>query len=188
MKVGVFGGSFDPIHVGHLRFALEALEQLGLDEVILEVARMSPFKQNVALSDAELRYAMVERSIAGVVGLRAGRVSFSSDDVSYMVDTLRVYSDMGYDLTLLMGADVYGSFDEWHDVEGILRLCDLGVGSRSGYDVVMDDRDGQVRFFSVPNFAVSSTDIRRRVSLGLSIHYLVPDVLVQMIESERLYK
>ncbi len=191
MRLGILGGSFDPIHVGHVRLAIEAREHLGLDEVVLEVARVSPFKVGQSAASAETRLRMTRAAVDGIPGLRAGDTELGRDGPSYTIDTLRAYA--GNELALILGSDALAEFQAWREWQAILQFARLAVAERPGSparDAIQalpaEFRD-RVVFFPAPLLDVSSTDIRARVREGRCLRYLVPDSVIQIIEEERLY-
>jgi len=194
VRVGVLGGTFDPIHIGHIRHAIEAMEQLALKEVILEVARVSPFKVNERTSDPEIRYRMVVEAVSEIPGLLPGKTDFHSPSPSYTIDTLRTYFQKGIEVTLLMGSDTLAGFLEWKEPEKILEIARLGVAERLNHPFaeILDSMPHWVREkvdpFQMPHLEVSSTLIRKKISQGLSVTHLVPQSVVKIIEEYRLYR
>ncbi|HWP31546.1 MAG TPA: nicotinate-nucleotide adenylyltransferase [Fimbriimonadales bacterium] len=194
MRVGVLGGTFDPIHIGHLRLAIEAMEQLHLKEVVLEVTRVSPFKVSERITDPEIRYAMVVEAVRDVPGLLPGRTDFNLPSPSYTIETLRIYFEKGLETTLLMGSDTLAGFMKWKEPEKILEISRLGVVERLNYpcEEVLASLPDWVRekvdSFEMPHLEVSSTLIRKKISQGLSVTHLVPQSVVKIIEEHRLYK
>jgi nicotinate-nucleotide adenylyltransferase len=191
MEVGLFGGSFDPPHVGHLIAAQDVLERLGLSRVRFVPARVSPFKvDEEGAAPAELRLAMVEAALAGHPGLEADRSELDREPPSYTVDTLRALRRAEPDVrwTLLVGSDQWASFGRWREPEAILQLASVVVMSRDGADVeTRTGLDSPPRTVPVTRIDVSSTDIRARVRQGRSIRYLVPEPVRALIAANGLY-
>ena len=194
MRRGILGGSFDPVHNAHLRLAVEGLEQLNLDEVVLEVASVSPFKANEEPTDGETRFEMVCAAVADTAGLRAGRTDLGRPPPSYAVETLTAHAAEGRDLWFILGSDALRAFPQWREPDRILQLARLAVGQRPGGDPLdavtplpAGCRD-HVDSFVMPLLEVSSSDIRSRVARGACIRHLTPDPVVKMIERERLYR
>lgn len=194
MRVGVLGGTFDPIHIGHLRLAIEAMEQLHLKQVVLEVTRVSPFKVREETTDPEIRYAMVAEAVRDVPGLLPGRTEFDLPSRSFTVETLQIYFEKGLETTLLMGSDTLAGFLKWKEPERILKLSRLGVVERLNYpyEAILVSLPDWVRkrvdSFKMPHLEVSSTLIRKKISQGLSVTHLVPQSVVKIIEQNRLYQ
>ena len=175
-KVAIFGGSFNPIHTGHIALAQAVQQQCGLDEVWLMVSPQNPLKRNDAdLLDDSLRFEMAQKALEGVEGVKACDYEFHLPKPSYTWNTLqnltKDYPD--YTFTLLIGGDNWAHFQRWRHWKDILRQYDIAVYPRGQY----------VGTFDAPLFDVSSTDIRERVSKGLTISGLVPKTLEEEIKS-----
>jgi len=194
VRIGILGGSFDPVHFGHLRLAIEAREALTLDEVVLEVASRSPFKINEINTDSATRLKMVQQAVAGTDGILAGDTELKRGGVSYTVDTVCEYRERWADVWVIVGADALKGLPEWKAPGRLLELCCVGVGLRPGEDVSLTlagfDAAWQERItvFETPLMGISSTDIRARVAGGRDIRYLTPDSVVQTIRDRRLYQ
>lgn len=180
MRIGVFGGSFDPVHHGHLLAATTLAESLALDEVRLVVAARQPLKRNGHAAAAEDRAAMVELAVRGNPRLTANRAETDRGGPSYTVDTLRAFQAERSDaeLVLLLGADAAEELPRWHQAEAIRGLATVEVFSRAG--------EGGAH--PVPRVDISSTDIRARVREGRPIRYWVPDAVAEYIAAHRLYR
>ncbi len=191
MRLGIFGGTFDPIHNGHVRLAIEAAEALDLDRVVLEVAKQSPLKESCFASEED-RLQMVELAVEGEPGLAVGRFELSRPAPSYAVDTVEHYRKQSLDLWLLLGADSLMALDEWKDPDLLLEMCRLGVAERPGHvlkpESVSVMRRGRVDIFEMRQMDVSSTEIRERIADGRSIRGLVSDSVLRFIEEKRLYR
>ena len=196
MRLGVFGGTFDPPHVGHLIVAQDAAVALDLDRVLFVPAGVPPHKRNRVLSPADARLAMTRAATAGngrfdVDGVEVER----GEGPSYTVDTLRalVGRHPGAELWLLLGRDQWDEFATWREPDEVLRLASVGVLSRAGDGSGPGPGLGpgtheRVRFVDVTRIDVSSTEIRRRVGVGESVRYLVPDAVIEIIFRESLYR
>lgn len=180
MRIGVFGGSFDPIHHGHLIAADSLAEGLALDEVRLMVARQQPLKPGRHAAAADDRAAMVELAVRDAPRLRADRSELAREAPSYTVETLRALRATRPDaeLVLLLGADAAAGLDRWREPDAIRGLCRIEVFSRDGAG------GGGLR---VPRMDISSSAIRARVRAGQSIRYWVPDPVAAYIAEHRLY-
>jgi nicotinate-nucleotide adenylyltransferase len=193
MKLGILGGTFDPVHNGHLRLAVEAREALQLDEVVMEVAARSPFKGDVTPSPAEARLKMLSDALQGTPGVRAGDTELNRPPPSYTVDTLETYSSQGHELWCIVGADALMGLPDWKDPDRVLALCHIAVSFRHGENLVSLIESFPVEWqdrivpFPTHLMEISSTEIRRRVAAGRSIRYLTPDCVIQTIEERRLY-
>lgn len=186
MRVGVLGGSFDPVHHGHLIAARALREALGLDEVRLVPAGRQPFKREGHGAPAADRAAMTELAVANEPGLAADRIEADREGPSYTVDTLDALHQRwpGAELTLLVGADAAAEFPAWRDAGRIERLARIVVFTRAGAGPAPAGRPA----IAVPAVEISSTEIRARVRAGRSIRYLVPDAVEAYVAGHRLYR
>lgn len=183
MRLGVLGGSFDPIHNAHLVVAQLAREQLGLDRVHLMVAAEQPLKTGHGCG-AKDRLAMVERAVAGLPGLVADGRELGRTGPSYMVDTLRSLRGEfpEAELVLILGADALAGFERWHEPAAIRELARLAVCRRGG-DALPPGADLEV---DVPRLDLSSTAIRARLAAGLGVRGWVPDAVADYLSGLRL--
>ena len=177
-QVGLFGGSFNPIHVGHVALAKGILEQCHLDEVWLMVSPQNPLKQQADLLDDRLRFEMAQLALEEVAGVKASDYELQLPKPSYTWNTLQHlrhdYPETAF--TLIVGGDNWARFERWYHWKDILRQ----------YDVVVYPRDGQAGTIQAELLPVSSTEIRERVKRGESIGGMVPDVIVEDVK--RLYR
>jgi nicotinate-nucleotide adenylyltransferase len=188
MRVGVFGGSFDPIHLGHLVVAESARDALSLDHVLLIPARVPPHKPGRVLAGAEHRWRMVELACSGNDRLRPSRIEIDQDGVAYTVDTLRALrgaADAPAEMYLLLGADSLRDMYTWRDPSEIRRLAHLVVARRPGVHVHASD---DVLVLVQPPLEISASDIRARVRAKRTIRYLVPDAVRAYIDEHGLYR
>jgi nicotinate-nucleotide adenylyltransferase len=187
MAIGLFGGSFDPIHHGHLIVAQAVVEALGLDQLRFVPAREQPFKAGQHLAPPELRARMVQLAIAGEPRFGLERAELDRAGPSYTVDTLRILRqrEPGRRFALLVGADAARDLPLWREAAALPDLADLIVFARAGGAV--PQLPWPVRPVTVPGIEISATDIRARVRQGRPIRYLVPDPVVEAIRSEGLY-
>jgi len=185
-KIGILGGTFDPVHVGHLMDAGAARHQLGLDRVLVVPARDPWQKHGSVVAPAEQRYEMLVAALDGAVGLEASRVELDRDGPTYSIDTVEQLVAPGRDLVLVMGSDVAATLDSWHRVDELRELVTLAIVDRDGASV--PDPDGwRVVRVEVPRLDLSSTDLRRRVAAGEPIEFLVPMPAVRVLRSYGLY-
>jgi nicotinate-nucleotide adenylyltransferase len=190
-RIGVFGGTFDPPHVGHLIVAQDVVEKLAFDRLLLVPAAQPPHKPELATAPAELRARMVEAAMGGHPKLELSRIEIQRGGPSYTADTLealraRLPAD---ELFLLIGADQLRAFASWRSPLRVASLARLVVMSREGSDAGVAPDGLAVSFESVavPRVDISSTEIRRRVGEGRSIRYWVPDGVLEIIRDEKLY-
>ena len=184
MRIGILGGSFDPIHHGHLILARAALEELGLDRVLFIPANLSPHKTDTRPATAQDRLAMAQLAIEGESGFAASDLEILRPPPSFTVDTLRALRALQPDdaFTLLIGADNVTKFGTWREPDEIRRLAGLAVLDRANHDT---KHDWPVVRRLVD---ISSTDIRARVAAGRGIRYLTPDSVCDYITSHGLYR
>ncbi len=201
-RIGVFGGTFDPIHLAHLVMAQEALTRLHLDRVLFVPTGYPPHKPQQAISPAEQRRAMVERAIADDARFTISTVELDRPGPSYTVDTLaelRATWKGPVDLFLILGGDMAHDLPQWHEPAGIVRqVAGIIAIQRPGFAFtsdVLDRLERQVAGLSTrllpidaPQLAISATLIRRRVAHYLPIRYLVPDAVADYIEAQGLYR
>ena len=185
--IGLFGGSFDPVHHGHLIVAQVALEQLGLDEIRFVPAREQPFKRGRHRSSPEHRAAMLKIAVAGRSGCPLETAELNRPGPSYTVDTLEELRRCNptADLVLLLGADAAAELPAWHRAERVRELARIIVFARPGANV--PDSPWISDTIEVPAINISATGIRERVRRGQPIRYWVPDGVAEYISSHRLY-
>ena len=197
MRIGVFGGTFDPPHVGHVAVAEDARTQLDLDRVLFVPAHVSPFKVDEAgITDPELRLRMARAAVRGHTGLTVDRLELDRDPPSYTVDTLRDLRARMPDaeLHLLLGADQWASFGRWKDVEEIAALARIVVMARDGQEPSELDPglppgvEVPWRGVDVRRIDVSSTEVRDLVRAGKSVDDLVPPGVARIIHEHELYR
>lgn len=187
-RIGVFGGTFDPVHVGHLAAALDVRHVLGLDRMLMVVAADPWQKRGSVQAPAEARFEMLEAAIDGVEGLEASRIEIERDGPSYTADTLETLSAPDRELFLVLGADAVRGLESWDRVETIRRLATVVVVTRDGdADAVPPGEHWRVERVAVPRLDVSSTDLRQRIGRGAPIDFLVPPGAVRVIRRHRLY-
>lgn len=187
MRIGVFGGSFDPVHVGHLIVAEAAVDKLQLEKILFVPARVQPFKVGQHSASAEDRVAMLQLAIDENPRFYLDRREIERDGPSYTVDTLReLHSEMPQDeLFLLVGADAAWDLPRWHDAASLSRYANLIVLSRPGFEI--PDFEMISRAVDVPAISLSATHVRQSLTNGGSLRYLLPSAVVEYIESNGLY-
>lgn len=200
MRLGIYGGSFSPIHLGHLLLAEACREYHRLDEVWFLPAATSPLKQDFRMTSDAHRAAMVELAIAGHGAFRMSRLELDRGGVSYTVDTLRdIQHQMPEaELFLLVGADSIADFPRWRAIEKICSLAQVCAVGRTGYDLGdLSHLGGELsaaqiqrlrdHFVPMPLVEISSSDIRERLGSGRSIRYMVPRSVEKYIETQRVF-
>jgi nicotinate-nucleotide adenylyltransferase len=193
VRIGVFGGSFDPPHVGHLLAASDAAEALGLDRLVFVPAHVSPFKDGVTRTSAADRLAMVRLLVGNDPRFAMDPIEIDREGLSYTVDTLAAYADRHPDseLVLLVGEDVLAGFPQWREPERIRRLARLAVLRRStaGEPELPEPlRADPPVMLQTRRIDVSSTEVRQRARAGRSLRGFVPEAVAAHIEQGRLYR
>jgi nicotinate-nucleotide adenylyltransferase len=197
-RTGVFGGTFDPIHLAHLALAEAAREAADLDQVLFVPAAVQPFKQDVAMSAPDDRLAMVELAIAGNPAFATSRVELERAGPSYTVDTLAALAadPANGDLSLILSAETFLQLPRWRDPDRIVRLAELIVAPRDGYpeagSAFLAEHFGETpvraRFLDGPRLRISASELRSRAAAGHSLRYLVPDAVAAYIGDHGLYR
>ena len=195
-RIGLFGGTFDPIHNAHLRVANEALIQCELSKVIFIPNSISPFKTNFDVTDAHHRLAMVQRAVAGNPHFDISDVEILRSGPSFTVETLRHFKSVlnkEAELFFIIGADAVAEIEKWHEFEEVLRLCKVAVVARPGtnWEQVIRELKPATRDRIVPlkmtESDISSTMIRERAKAGLDIGDLVPKEVERYIVGNKLF-
>ena len=197
-RLGIMGGTFDPIHYGHLVTAEQAREALALDLVLFMPAGSPAFKQDREVTSPEDRYAMTVLATAANPSFYASRFEIDRPGVTYTVDTLKALRSAypeNVHLYFITGADAIIDIVTWHDATEIASLATLIAATRPGYDIrqaqariAASGIDFDVRYIQIPALAISSTNIRDRVRLGKSVRYLTSESVMGYINKNRLYR
>ena len=186
-RVGVLGGTFDPVHVGHLLAASDARAALHLDRVLLVVAGDPWQKRGRVVAAPHDRLALVEAAVAEIDGLEASAVEVDRDGASVTADTLEALAAPGRSLFLLLGADAVANMGTWRRLEDTKALATVVVVEREGEHAVPPGDGWQTEHLAIPRLDVSSTEIRSRVAAGRPIDALVPAPVVRCIRDLGLY-
>ena len=193
MKTCIFGGTFDPPHIGHLLIAQTVFESEHFERLIFVPANISPTKKNGDSSSPKTRLKMLEMSLINNTNFEISDIEIKREGVSYTIDTLEEFVNSlnldKKDLFFLMGSDTLRSFHTWKDPEKIMELCNIIVAIRPGFtpsDIPQWILDN-VRFANIPRFEVSSTNIRARWREGKTIRYMVPKEVWEYINENELY-
>jgi nicotinate-nucleotide adenylyltransferase len=183
-KIGIYGGTFDPIHHGHLILGRQACEELGLDRLIFVPAALSPFKK-ATHANAEARMSMLRAALEGELLFTLNDCELRRPPPSYSIDTVSEIHEREPDAELfwLLGADNIDRLSSWHRFEDLKKLVqfvvlDRGCGEKSAHEYLLVQR----------NIDISATEIRKRVASGRSIRYLVPKAVEEIIRREKLYR
>lgn len=194
MRIGILGGTFDPVHVGHLVGAVNARYSLGLDTVLLVVANQPWQKVDArTVTPAVDRLALVQAAVAGHEGIEASSLEVDRGGVSYTADTVAELAERhpGAELYLLVGADVVAGLDTWERVDEVRTAVTLVAMSRPGtapVDLRADVLRGwRALSIEIPALEVSSTDLRERAATGRPLDFLIPEPAIRVLRERRLY-
>jgi nicotinate-nucleotide adenylyltransferase len=190
MRIGVLGGTFDPVHVAHLVAAADARHALALDRVLLVVANIPWQKAGRRdITPAEDRYAMVAAALEDIDGLEPSRLEIDRGGPSYTVDTLQELhaEHRGAELFLIVGGDVVRELSSWARADALPDLAQLVVVDRPGESWMEPPARFRAHRLEIPALEISGTDIRRRVRAGFPIDFLVPPGAVRVIRERGLY-
>lgn len=200
IRLGISGGTFDPIHYGHLIIAEEAREYFKLDRILFIPSGRPPHKRDIKVTDAEQRFEMVKAATRTNPYFEALRIEIDREGYTYTADTLgqlkNIYGN-DVDLYFIIGADVIHQLFTWKDYEKVFSLCQFIAVLRPGYTQDMFKRDieglgkeysSRILTFSAPLIDISSTMIRERANSGKSIKYLLPEEVEEYIAANRLYR
>ncbi|PID80191.1 MAG: nicotinic acid mononucleotide adenylyltransferase [Clostridiales bacterium] len=198
MKIGIMGGTFDPIHLGHLFLAQEVMGAYHLDKVIFVPSKIGPHKMNSVKTTPDVRYEMVKCAIADNQHFDVSDIEIKRQGISYTIDTVRAFkrkykSDSGYFIT---GADAIVGIETWREYKTLLKDINFIAATRPSLkdedlkaeiNRLNDTYDVEIQMMDMLNLEISSSDIRRRCKAGRPIKYLVPDCVEKIIMERRLY-
>lgn len=188
-RIGLFGGSFDPVHLGHLLVAQAACEELGLARLFFIPAAQSPFKPGLESAPAAMRLTMLRLALAGECRNEVDAQETRRGGVSYTIDTVRDYAARfpGAELFYLIGADHLVKLPQWREADELARMIEFVVIPRPGQNLTAPTAPFQIRTLQGFPLAVSSSQIRARVRAGRTIRHLVPAPVAELIHNNRLY-
>ena len=181
IKTGIYGGSFNPIHNGHIAIARKMTELAGLDEVWLVVSPQNPLKERGDLLDDRLRLEMTRKALAPYPKLKASDFEFALPRPSYMWNTLQALSAAHPDreFTLLIGADNWEVFSRWYHYEDIIAHYPIAIYPRTGSPIDTDTLPSTVRMYDTGLYDISSTEVREKVARGEDVSQLVPKEILK---------
>lgn len=199
IKKAIFGGTFDPIHNGHLHIAYEALYKLNLDKVIFMPSGNPPHKLGKKITNAFFRYEMVKVAIRQEECFDISNYEINKSDLSYTYETLKYFNNLEKDTEwyFLTGADCLMDIEGWKNAAEIFQLCTLIVFNRPGYNIenIQEQKSkvekkylNKIIFLDIPLLDISSTNIRKTIREGKSVSYLLPESVHNIIEQLNLYK
>ncbi len=198
-KIGILGGTFDPIHNAHLLLGESAREQFGLDRVIYIPNNLAHMPHRTEVSGAEERYQMVKMAINDNPYFTCSRLEIDKPDGSYTIDTITDLKNMypGDELYLILGADSVLGIDSWYRASDLLKSCIIIAATRYDDDVAAIDKKrrelqsiygADIRILNFNRIDISATDIRERIKKGRSVRYMLPDGCIEFICIKGLYK
>lgn len=199
MRKGIFGGTFDPIHNGHLHIVYEALYNLNLDKIIFMPSGNPPHKTDKVITDAWIRYKLIEEVIRNEKRFEISDYEICKKGLSYTYETLRYLNKLEPDTQwyFITGVDCLMNLYTWKNIQGILNSCKFVVFSRNGYnreDILRQKQEveniyeKEIIFLELPILDISSTSIREKIKCEKNISYLLPQKAEMLIESMNLYK
>lgn len=188
MKIGILGGTFNPIHIGHLILAEEAREKLGLERIIFVPAYLPPHKDNADIADVRHRYQMLNLAIKKNNYFSVSDIEIKRDGRSYTIDTIKefksVYPDD--DLYFIIGSDLLKYLAEWKDLNEIIKMVKFIVATRPGYP--LEKIPNYIATIPIRAVDISGFEIRKAIKEDKSFRYLVPEVVYKYIIKNKLYK
>lgn len=197
-RIGVFGGTFDPPHLGHLILASEARSQLRLTRVLWVLTPVSPHKMTAPLTSLEYRLEMVQRAISEEPAFEISTVEFGRPAPQYTADTLESLhrQNPSADLILLVGGDSLRTLTAWHRPADVVAACrEIGVMRRPGeivslaaLEAALPGISDKIRYVEAPLLQISSREIRRRIREGVEFRYFLPPAVYEYIQEHRLYR
>lgn len=198
-RVGIMGGTFNPIHIGHLMLAEWAMEEAHLEEVLFIPTGCSYMKQEQKIETGESRLHMVRLAIEGHKGFLCSDIEIKRQKETYTYETLEQLTEENpsFHYYFIMGADCLFTIEKWVHAERIFQLCSILAAVRGNTSIeamqikqkeLIERFGGQIELFSFPAIELSSSNIRKRVQEGKSIFYMVPDKVRQYIETKKLYQ
>ena len=195
-RIGIIGGTFDPIHLAHVNIAKEAKDRLNLDKVIFIPAGSQPLKIDKKVTRASLRFNMVEKAIEGYDGFEVSDYEIKKQGLSYTFQTLEHFKKEDEELFFITGADCLLSLEKWKNVKRIFELCTLVVLTRPGYDerslykqkdYIEEKYNGKIVILELEGMDIYSTEIRGLVKEGKNISKLVASEVFKLIKNNDLY-
>ncbi len=189
MRIGLYGGSFDPVHLGHLLVAQAALEEMALDRIVFLPAARSPFKPDPSTAPGGMRMRMLRMALAGGTRFDVDDLELRRGGVSYTVDTVRDFSARhpGAILCWLIGADHVPTLPQWREAETLAALVEFVVIPRPGEPAAELPGPYRLRHLRGWPLRISSSEIRRRVAAGCPVRHLLPAGVAEVVADERLY-
>ncbi|MDQ2720264.1 MAG: nicotinate (nicotinamide) nucleotide adenylyltransferase [Bacteroidota bacterium] len=189
MKIGLYFGSFNPIHNGHLIIASHLANYAPLQEIWLVVSPQNPLKQSAFLINEHHRKHLIDLAIEGEKTLRSSNIEFKLPKPSYTIDTLAYLTEKypQHQFSIIMGSDSFSNIKKWKNYELLLKNYEIYIYQRPGFIVKQEMITENIKVFEAPLLQISSTHIRDMISKKKSIRYLVPDIVKEEIEAQQYY-
>ncbi len=192
MKIAIMGGTFNPIHYGHLISAEQVRDGIGYDKILFVPSARPPHKSQPNMLSAEHRYQMVRLATTDNPNFEVSRIELDREGPSYTIQTIEILRnsyDISTELSWIIGADSLIEYKIWKDFNGVLEQCTMIVTTRPNYDLqlVPSEIRNRVRTYRITGIDISATEIRKRIRNSLSIQYLVPDSVAEYIKEHKLY-
>ncbi|WP_291632483.1 nicotinate-nucleotide adenylyltransferase [Clostridium sp.] len=199
MKKAIFGGTFDPIHIGHVHIAYEALYNLHLDKILFMPAGNPPHKINKKITDSQIRYDLVKRAIENETHFEISDYEINKKENSYTYETVELFSELKRNIEwyFLIGVDSLMDLDNWKNVDRILASSKLVIYNRAGFTIgevlkqkhyIEEKFNKELIFLDMPIIDISSTNIRNSIKEGRNINYFLPSGVEVIIDKLHLYK
>jgi nicotinate-nucleotide adenylyltransferase len=189
MKIGLFGGSFDPVHLGHLLVAQAAVDELGLDRLFFIPAAQSPFKSENKIAPSEIRLKLLRLALAGKTNYEIDGQEIRRGGISYSIETLRDYAKRfpKAELFYLIGADNISKLNEWREANELAKLAEFVATPRPGESAAEFPKPFRGKILKGFPIEISSSQIRARVKAGLPVENLVPPFVAEAIHAAKIY-
>jgi len=188
MKIGILGGTFNPVHIGHLILAEEVLEKLRLDRVIFIPANLPPHKDNVDIASPNLRLKMIKSAIKGNKNFAVSEIEIKRPGRSYTIDTLRTLKEKypKDELFFIIGSDLLKYLNEWKDLNEIMNMVKFIAATRPGYP--LENIPSYIQTLKIRAVDISGFSVRQCIKEGKSFRYLVPEPVFNFIKKNKLYR
>ncbi len=188
MKIGILGGSFNPVHIGHLILADEAKEKLGLEKIIFMPVALAPHKDNADTAPAQERLQMLKLAVKGNKGFKVSDIETRRPGPSYTIDTLKVLKKRHKrdELYFIIGSDLLNYLTEWKDIREVVKMVKFVAATRPGYP--LKNLPSYIRTLPIRAVDVSAFEVRQCIRQGKSFRYLVPDAVFNYINKRKLYR
>jgi nicotinate-nucleotide adenylyltransferase len=189
MRIGLYFGSFNPVHVGHLIIATHVINTTDLQQVWLVVSPHNPLKPSASLLNEYHRFHLVQSALEGESKIRASNIEFQLPKPSYTVDTLSYLKDKypQHEFAIIMGSDSFCNLTKWKNYEIIVKNIPLYIYERQGFNI-SNELNANIHILKAPLLQISSTNIRDLIKQKKSIRYMVPDIVKEEIEQNGYYK